>query len=91
VELLQKDDRLLNSVERLGAQAESYFKGLRERGLINAADEARYVAQVRDINEKIKDKEAARKALINLGILTAGAVGVNFAAGYLSSRFLGGL
>ena len=77
--------------ERLGAQAESYFKGLRERGLINAADEARYVAQVRDISEKIKDKEAARKALINLGILTAGAVGVNFAAGYLSSRFLGGL
>jgi hypothetical protein len=77
--------------ERLGAQAESYFKGLRERGLINQADEARYIAQVRDINEKIKDREAARKALINLGILTAGAVGINYAAGYLTNRFLGGL
>jgi len=77
--------------ERLGAQAESYFKGLRERGLINQADEARYIAQVRDINEKIQDREAARKALINLGILTAGAVGINYAAGYLTNRFLGGL
>jgi len=77
--------------ERLGAQAESYFKGLRERGLINTADEARYIAQVRDINDKIQDRAAARKSLINLGILAAGAVGINYAAGYLTNRFLGGL
>jgi glycyl-tRNA synthetase alpha subunit len=77
--------------ERLGAQAESYFKGLRERGLISTADESRYIAQVRDINERIQDRAAARKSLINLGILAAGAVGINYAAGYLTNRFLGGL
>lgn len=77
--------------ERLGPQAESYFKGLRERGLISTDDEARYIAQVRDINDKIQDRAAARKSLINLGILAAGAVGINYAAGYLTNRFLGGL
>lgn len=77
--------------ERLGAQTNAYFKGLRERGLISQADEARYIAQVREIEDKIKDKAEARKALIGLGILALGATGVNYAAGYLTNRFLGGL
>jgi hypothetical protein len=77
--------------ERLAAQTNSYFKGLRERGLISQADEARYIAQVREIEDKIKDKAEARKALIGLGILVLGTTGINYAAGYLSSRFLGGL
>lgn len=77
--------------KRLGSQAESYFKGLRERGLINQADEARYIAQVREIDEKIKDTAEARKALGALALLAAATAGINYASGYVSSRFLGGL
>jgi hypothetical protein len=77
--------------EKLGAQANAYFRGLRERGLINQADEANYIAQVREIERTIQDRAEARKALVGLGILAAGTVGVNYAAGYLTNRFLGGL
>lgn len=77
--------------EKLGAQANAYFRGLRERGLISQADEARYIAQVREVERTVKDQAEARKALVGLGILAAGTVGINYAAGYLTNRFLGGL
>lgn len=77
--------------DKLGAQANAYFRGLRERGLISQADEARYIAQVREVERTIKDQAEARKALVGLGILAAGTVGINYAAGYLTNRFLGGL
>jgi len=77
--------------DKLGAQANAYFRGLRERGLISQADEARYIAQVREVERTVKDQAEARKALVGLGILAAGTVGINYAAGYLTNRFLGGL
>jgi hypothetical protein len=77
--------------EKVGAQANAYFRGLRERGLISQADEANYIAQVREVERTIKDQAEARKALVGLGILAAGTVGINYAAGYLTNRFLGGL
>lgn len=77
--------------DKLGSQANAYFRGLRERGLISQADEARYIAQVREVERTVKDQAEARKALVGLGILAAGTVGINYAAGYLTNRFLGGL
>lgn len=78
-------------VNNVARQSETYFKGLRERGLISQADEARYIAQVREVEKNIQDQKEAKKALVGLGILAAGTVGIPYAAGYLSNRFLGGL
>lgn len=77
--------------EKIATETEKYFKGLRERGLLSQADESKYIAQVRDVQAKIKDKEQAKRALVGLGILVAGTAGIPFAAGYLTNRFLGGL
>lgn len=77
--------------DKVASQANAYFRGLRERGLISQADEARYIAQVREVERTVKDQAEARKALVGLGILAAGTVGINYAAGYLTNRFLGGL
>lgn len=97
---LTKDDRdFVNSSlanirnanqESIARQSESYVKGLRSRGIITPQEESTYIAQIRQVQQTAKDKQAAITAL--KGVLPyAAAVGGSAVAGYSLNKILGGL